>query len=107
MSCRGLLLLVILRRRGLPVWSRSRLGSVMIAFFAVLLAFAAYPAVAVDHEHGEAWTYESTLDLEVGDYTVEVFGNITYDFEEKRNLIVPDVDEYEVNVVSVHGELSG
>lgn len=79
----------------------------MIAFFAVLLAFAAYPAVAVDHEHGETWTYESTLDLEVGDYTVEVSGNITYDFEEKRNLIVPDVNEYEVNVLAVHGQLSG
>jgi hypothetical protein len=79
----------------------------MIAFLAVLLAFAARPAVGVDHERGETWMYESTRSFEVGDYSVEVSGNITYDFEEKRSLIVPDMDEYEVNVIAVHGELSG
>ena len=46
------------------------------------------------------------MDIDVGSFIVRVGGNVTYEFREQSTLLVA-AEEYDANVLSVNGELSG
>lgn len=72
----------------------------------VLLAFSSSPVAAFYHNEDEAWTYDVIMDIDVGSFIIRVSGNMTYEFRERGTLIV-ESEEYDTNVLSVEGELSG
>ena len=86
--------------------SRSKFGAVAVVVLAIFLAFAACPVAAADHQSGEAWIYQVSTSVDAGVFVVDIFGNVTYEFEEERTLTVGTL-EYDVNVMAVDGELSG
>jgi len=88
------------------VKSRSKFGAVAVVVLAIFLAFAACPVAAADHQSGEAWIYQVSTSVDAGVFVVDIFGNVTYEFEEERTLTVGTL-EYDVNVMAVDGELSG
>jgi len=88
------------------VKSRGKFGAVAVVVLAMFLAFAACPVAATDHQSGEAWTYQVSTSVDAGVFVVDIFGNVTYEFEEERTLTVGTL-VYDVDVMSVDGELSG
>lgn len=89
--------------------SHGKSGAMAVILLAVLLAFAACPASAVDHSSGETWTYDVSTSVNVGAFVVDVSGNVTYEFKEERTISVGTLSarEYDVKVIVVNGELSG
>jgi hypothetical protein len=88
------------------VKSHGKFGAVAAVVLAVFLAFAACPVIAVDYQSGEAWTYQVSTSVDAGVFVIDILGNVTYEFEEERTLTVGTL-AYDVNVMSVDGELSG
>lgn len=93
-------------RGGILVGRRRVFSAVAVILLAVMLAFSACHVTAVDHNDGETWTYDVLTSVDVGPYVVDLAGNITYEFQGQRALLV-GTEEYHANVMSVEGELFG
>ena len=89
--------------------AHGKLGAIAVILLAVVLAFATCPVSAVDHGIDETWTYAVSTSVDVGEFVVDVSGNVTYEFEEERVIRVGTLGarEYNVNVIVMNGELSG
>jgi len=84
----------------------TRAGGRSIPIFAVVLAiavaFSSSPAIAVDRDAGEYWTYDVVWEID----GVVTNGTITRQFEDHTSIVV-NMTSYDVNVYSVEGILWG
>jgi len=88
------------------VKSRAKLGATAVVLLAILLVFASCPAAAVEHDSGETWVYEVSTKIDVGAFVVDVEGDITYEFKDESSITL-GTNEFDVNALSVDGDLSG
>ena len=68
--------------------------------------FESGTVLAVNRESGDSWTYQMYTELEVGEFPLDMFGNVTYEFKAKDSLAM-GLTETSVNIIGVEGELSG
>lgn len=75
-------------------------------FLGSVFTFGSEPALGVDREKGEYWTYEMSTTMELMGMMLEVTGPVTYEFNGQISVAVGEND-YPSNVLAVNGALSG
>ena len=77
--------------------SIGTIASVLLAF---VLMFESGTVLAVNRESGDSWTYQMYTELEVGEFPLDMFGNVTYEFKAKDSLAM-GLTETSVNIIGV------
>ncbi|MCU0852209.1 MAG: hypothetical protein MUC90_02985 [Thermoplasmata archaeon] len=82
--------------------SMNRICAAIVAGIAFVIASTAMPAAAVDCGGGDFWTYATASEF----LGLQVAGTMTYTYEDSRSTTIGS-SEYDVNVLSVQGSVSG